>query len=134
MLNFLRQKLKRSSKLGPSNSIIKILWSPSLPHHFMLGIPTKLKGKKTYKKASLIINKYALSSESFKNHFDEIKTLKNNSEFKPLIVLIIPPTKLALTSSLHHFIIFSFQHKLRVSSFCTLQFDSHLLARHSVCS
>ena len=39
-LNRLEQKLKRSSKLGPSNSITITLKSPSEPHHLIVGIPT----------------------------------------------------------------------------------------------
>ena len=39
-LKRLEQKLKRSSKLGPSNSITITLKSPSDPHHLMVGIPT----------------------------------------------------------------------------------------------
>ena len=39
-LNLREQKLKRSSRLGPSNSMTITLKSPSDPHHLMVGIPT----------------------------------------------------------------------------------------------
>jgi hypothetical protein len=37
--NFLLQKLKRSSRLGPNKSRTKTLYSPSTPNHLMFGIP-----------------------------------------------------------------------------------------------
>lgn len=40
-LNFLEQKLKRSSRLGLNNSITITLQSPSAPHHLIVGIPTR---------------------------------------------------------------------------------------------
>lgn len=42
--NFLLQKLNKSSRLGPSKSITRTLYSPSTPDHFAFGIPaSKLK-------------------------------------------------------------------------------------------
>uniref|UniRef100_A0A2P2M2R9 Casein kinase I-like n=1 Tax=Rhizophora mucronata TaxID=61149 RepID=A0A2P2M2R9_RHIMU len=37
--SFLLQKLNRSSRLGPSRSITRTLYSPSTPNHFTFGIP-----------------------------------------------------------------------------------------------
>eukprot|EP01043_Picozoa_sp_COSAG02_P010587 COSAG02_NODE_374_length_23583_cov_12.568855_11_plen_52_part_00 len=39
MLNFLLQKLNRSSSEGPSRSITRMLNSPSTPNHRTFGIP-----------------------------------------------------------------------------------------------
>ena len=43
-VNLLLQKLKRSSKLGPSRSMTITLYSPSIPYHRRFGIPAATVG------------------------------------------------------------------------------------------
>lgn len=44
------QKTKRSSRLRPRRSITRTLWSPSVPHHFIFGIPPKIQSVKRIRK------------------------------------------------------------------------------------